>query len=227
MRLIFNELDRLPHVKMLRLFVQRCSECYMQYESTQYLPEIIFLGLSDDNFWPILRFWEDFSYFKISWVLNRSFFSGSFWKAKYINDCANEDSAQKEYPPSLARFFTMHLMSSFLHMGNKDSDQARQWLRLSLVFAGRIGHYLVWGNTSGKCVVCHTPSITFHSQFLCWVCNDIIIYSFTQMAGHNEHIWTGSFWTTSEKINEQKISLYLHVRKRARAYNLVLQEQGR
>ena len=30
----------------------------------------------------------------------------------------------------------MHLMVSFLHMGNKDSDQARQWLRLSLVFAG-------------------------------------------------------------------------------------------
>ena len=26
-------------------------------------------------------------------------------------------------------------------MGNKDSDQARQWLRLSLVFAGRIGHF--------------------------------------------------------------------------------------
>ena len=28
-------------------------------------------------------------------------------------------------------------------MGNKDSDQARQWLRLSLVFAGRIGHKVV------------------------------------------------------------------------------------
>ena len=29
-------------------------------------------------------------------------------------------------------------------MGNKDSDQARQWLRLSLVFAGRIGHFVLF-----------------------------------------------------------------------------------
>ena len=29
-------------------------------------------------------------------------------------------------------------------MGNKDSDQARQWLRLSLVFAGRIGHFFLF-----------------------------------------------------------------------------------
>ena len=109
--------------------------------------------------------------------MNRSYFSGSFRNAKYINDCANEDSDQKAYPPSLARFFIVHLMiSSFLHMGNKDSDQARQWLRLSLVFAGRIGHkvvvslktftdwlassvsinlpifFSIWGNTPGKFV---------------------------------------------------------------------------
>ena len=60
-----------------------------------------------------------------------------------MNDCANEDSDQKACTPSLARFFIVHLMVSFLHMGNKDSDQARQWLRLSLVFVGRIGHFLI------------------------------------------------------------------------------------
>ena len=41
-----------------------------------------------------------------------------------MNDCANEDLDQKAYPPSLARFFIVHLMVSFLHKGNKDSDQA-------------------------------------------------------------------------------------------------------
>ena len=65
---------------------------------------------------------EDISYVKSSWILNRSYFSGSFWNAKYINDCANEVSDQKAYLPSLARFFIVHLMVSFLHMGNKDSD---------------------------------------------------------------------------------------------------------
>ena len=94
-------------------------------------------------------------------------------------------------------------------MGNKDSDQARQWLRLSIVFAGRIGHKVVvsletftdWLASSvsinlpnilfdlGKhsreiCglppIIATTPSITFYSQFLCRVCNDIMVYSFTQ-----------------------------------------------
>ena len=127
----------------VRLFVERSSECFMQYESTQYQPGIIFLGLSDGNFWTILRFWRRFYLFwNLLNIHNRSYFSGSFWNAKYINDCANEDSDQKAYPPSLARFFIVHLMISFLHMGNKDSDQARQWPRLSLVFAGRIVHFL-------------------------------------------------------------------------------------
>ena len=72
---------------------------------------------------------------------------GFFCSWVYINDCANEDSDQKAYLPSLATFFIVHLMVSFLHMGNKDSDQARQWLRLSLVFAGRKGHFFLFEET--------------------------------------------------------------------------------
>ena len=33
--------------------------------------------------------------------MNRSYFSGSFWNAKYINDCANEDSDQNSYPQDI------------------------------------------------------------------------------------------------------------------------------
>ena len=64
-------------------------------------------------------------------------------------------------------------------MGNKDFDQARQWLRLNLVFAERIGNFLIW-EICGLPPIIVTPSITFYYQFLCRVCNDIMIYSFTK-----------------------------------------------
>ena len=47
----------------------------------------------------------------------------------------HEDSDQKAYPPSL-RFFIVHLMVSFLHMGNKDSD-------LKNIMHGRVKIYVM------------------------------------------------------------------------------------
>ena len=70
-------------------------------------------------------------------------------------------------------------------MGNKDSDQARQWLRLSLFFVGRICHFFDLRKHSREIcglppIIATTPSITFYSQFLCRVCNYIMIHSFTR-----------------------------------------------
>ena len=156
----------------------------MQYESTQYRPGIIFLGLLKVMviFDRYLDFEEDFSNFRAPEYIEPFVFFREFLKRKI---CAYEDSDQKAYPPSLARFFIVHLMVSFLHMGNKDSDQARPWLRLSLVFAGRIGHFFdlrkhYWEICCLPPIIATAPSITFYSQFLCRACNDIMIYSFTQ-----------------------------------------------
>ena len=66
-------------------------------------------------------------------------------------------------------------------------------------------------------IIATTPSITFYSQFLCRVCNDIMVYSFKQCSKWQVTINTfelAHFGQTLKKINEKNQRLPTCKKKR-------------